>query len=155
MCINIPTPIPKKPHKDPKRIYANLVTLKWKLNEKSGIENEEIAVTAIIIINIGETILADTAASPKTKAPTIPTVEPRGEGTLNPASLISSKDSSIINTSKTIGKGTLTLVATIEYNSSVGTNSLWYIVIAKYSPGNNKVIKKAIPLINFSKLEKW
>ena len=39
--------------------------------------NDEIAVIAIIIINIGETILAETAASPKTRAPTIPTVEPR------------------------------------------------------------------------------
>ena len=86
--------------------------------------NDEIAVIAIIIINIGETILAETAASPKTRAPTIPTVEPRGEGTLRPASLINSKESSIIRISTKIGKGTFTRDATIEYNNSVGKSSL-------------------------------
>lgn len=40
--------------------------------EKSGIAKEEIPVMATIIIKIGLTIPALTAACPKTKAPTIP-----------------------------------------------------------------------------------
>lgn len=46
---------------------------------------------ATIIINIGLTMLALTAACPRTKAPTIPIVGPIGEGTLSPASRINSK----------------------------------------------------------------
>ena len=50
---------------------------------------------AITMIIIGESIPALTAASPKTNPPTKLIVEPRGEGTLIPASRINSKDNSI------------------------------------------------------------
>ena len=78
---------------------------------------------ATIIIKIGLTILALTAACPNTKAPTIPIVGPIGEGTLNPASLISSKEISITKISKIIGKGTFSREAKIENSNSVGSNS--------------------------------
>ena len=45
-------------------IYKNLEILKVKLREKSGIANEQIAVIATIIIKIGLTKFALTAASP-------------------------------------------------------------------------------------------
>lgn len=44
---------------------ANLRILKVKLNEKSGIVKLHIPVNATTIINIGLTIFAPTAASPK------------------------------------------------------------------------------------------
>ena len=53
-----------------------------KAKEKSGIAKLQIPVNAITIINIGLTILALTADSPKIKAPIIPIVWPKGEGTL-------------------------------------------------------------------------
>ena len=59
-------------------------------------------VIATIIIRKGLTILALTAACPKTSAPTIPIVGPTGEGTLRPASLINSNEISITNNSKII-----------------------------------------------------
>ena len=68
-------------------------------------------------------MLALTAACPKTKAPTIPIVGPIGEGTLRPASLISSKDISITNNSNITGKGTFSLDANIENSNSVGNSS--------------------------------
>ena len=75
---------------------------------------------ATTIIKIGLTIPALTAACPMTSAPTIPMVGPIGEGTLKPASRISSKDVSKTNSSKMIGKGTLAREAKIENNNSVG-----------------------------------
>ena len=84
---------------------------------------EAIAVIATIIIKIGLTIFALTAACPKTNAPTIPIVGPIGDGTLSPASLINSNDISITNNSKITGKGTFSLEANKENNNSVGSNS--------------------------------
>ena len=84
---------------------------------------EAIPVIATIIIKIGLTIPALTAACPKTKAPTIPMVGPIGEGTLKPASRINSKEISIIKISTIIGKGTLALEAKIEYSKLVGSIS--------------------------------
>lgn len=49
----------------PKIIYKNLEILRVKLSEKSGIAKEQIAVIATIIIRIGLTKFALTAASPK------------------------------------------------------------------------------------------
>lgn len=69
---------------------------------------------ATIIIKIGLTMLALTAACPNTKAPTIPMVGPIGEGTLSPASRISSKEISITKISKITGKGTVSLALKIE-----------------------------------------
>ena len=127
---NSPKLIPKNPDIYPKRINKNLKYLKWKPKEKSGIAKEDIPVRATIIIKIGHTIFALTAACPKTNAPTIPIVGPTGEGTLKPASLINSKDISIINNSNIIGNGTFSRDAKIEYNSSVGRISWWKLVIA-------------------------
>lgn len=76
----IPTPIPKNPKKAPKNIKTNLKVLRWKPKEKSGIAKEAIPVIATIITRIGLTMLAETAASPIIKPPTIPIVEPIGEG---------------------------------------------------------------------------
>ena len=75
------------------------------------------------MIKIGLTIPALTAACPITRAPTIPIVGPIGEGTLRPASRISSKEISRTNNSKIIGKGTLAREAKIEKSSSVGNIS--------------------------------
>ena len=63
--INRPAAIPKKPAINPNITYINLSTLSVKPREKSGIEKEEIAVIATIIIKIGLTRFALTAASPK------------------------------------------------------------------------------------------
>lgn len=57
---------------NPNKINANLKYLKWNPKEKSGIAKEQIPVSATIIIKIGLTIPAETAACPNTKAPTIP-----------------------------------------------------------------------------------
>lgn len=70
--INKPNEIPKKPAIYPSKINRNLKYLKWKPKVKSGMAKEEMAVIATIIIKIGLTIPALTAACPKTKAPTIP-----------------------------------------------------------------------------------
>ena len=128
--INNPIPIPRNPAVNPRAININLKTLKWNPKEKSGIAKEEIPVIATTIIRIGLTIPALTAASPKIKAPTIPIVEPIGEGTLKPASLISSKENSISKSSKSIGKGTFSLADNIEKSSSVGKISWWKLVTA-------------------------
>ena len=86
-------------------------------------EKEAMAVIAMMIIRIGLTILALTAACPMTKAPTIPMVALRGDGTRSPASRINSKEISITSTSKIMGNGTFSLEARMEKSSSVGSNS--------------------------------
>ena len=65
MPINKPIAIPKKPATYPKRMNINLKILKENPIEKSGIAKEEMAVIATIIIRIGLTKFAETAASPK------------------------------------------------------------------------------------------
>ena len=72
---------------------------------------------------MGLTIPAETAACPKTNAPTIPIVGPIGDGTLKPASRINSKEISNISISKITGKGTFSLEPNIEYSKSVGNIS--------------------------------
>ena len=64
-CANKPIAIPKKPAIYPKIIYINLKILNVNPREKSGIANEHIAVIATIIISIGLTKFALTAASPQ------------------------------------------------------------------------------------------
>ena len=81
---------------------------------------EAIPVMATIMINVGLTIPALTADSPKIKAPTIPIEEPINEGTLRLASRINSNEISINSNSKIIGKGTFSLADKIENNNSVG-----------------------------------
>ena len=84
---------------------------------------EEIPVIATTNTKTELTILAETAACPKTKAPTILIVVPKGEGTRKPASLINSKEISKIKISKITGKGTFSLDAKIENSKSVGNTS--------------------------------
>ena len=55
-------------------------------------KNDDIDDIAIIIIIIGLTIFALTAACPKIRPPTIPSIEPIGPGILTPASLIISNE---------------------------------------------------------------
>ena len=52
-------------------------------------------------------------------------VGPIGVGTLKPASLISSKESSISKISKITGKGTEFREAAIVNSNSVGKSSVW------------------------------
>ena len=151
MYTSNPNPSPKNPDIYAKAINKNLEILKWNPNEKSGIAKEAIPVIAIIIIKIGLTILALTAAWPRTKAPTIPMVGPIGEGTLRPASRISSKDISISNSSNIIGNGTFCLDATIENKSSVGISSWWKFVTPTHIPGRSNVKSKDKPLIILKK----
>ena len=61
---NRPKPIPKNPARYPKRINKKRKNLRWKPKEKSGIEKDALPVIATIIIKIGLTILALTAACP-------------------------------------------------------------------------------------------
>ena len=63
--INSKAPIPKNPAINPAIIYKNRKTLNVNPKEKSGIAKDEIAVIATIIIKIGLTKFALTAASPK------------------------------------------------------------------------------------------
>ena len=70
--IKKPNAIPKNPAKYPSIIYINLNIFRENLKALSGIANEQIPAEAIIIIRIGLTILAETAASPKISAPIIP-----------------------------------------------------------------------------------
>ena len=60
-----PAAIPKNPATNAKIIYKNLYILKVNPIEKSGIAKEQIPVIATIIINIGLTKFALTAASPQ------------------------------------------------------------------------------------------
>ena len=94
-----------------------------KFSEKSGIAYEHIPVIATIIIRSGLTRLADTAASPRTRPPMIPIVDPIGDGTLRLASRISSKDTSIISISNIIGNGMDFLIEDIANTRSVGISS--------------------------------
>ena len=119
---------------------------KWNPNEKSGIANEAIPVMATIIINIGLTILALTAACPKTNAPTIPMVGPIGDGTLKPASLINSKDISITIISKITGK-TIQVSDILELNKYIEeteNNSKLYVTLDEDNSNNIKYIDSYI-----------
>ena len=104
---------------------------------------EAIPVIATIIIRVGLTIPALTAASPKIRAPTIPIEEPIRDGTLRLASRISSKEISISKISKVTGKGTFARAAKIENNNGVGRISWWKLLIAIYIPGRSNVINVA------------
>ena len=115
-----PKAIPRKPAKYPKIVYINLNILIANLRELSGIANAEIPVKATIIINIGLTIFAETAASPNISAPIIPTVVLNEEGTRILASCISSNEISIVIISNNIGNGIASRAAIIVNNNSDG-----------------------------------
>jgi len=77
-------------------------------------------LNAMTMMTIGLITLACTAAWPTIKAPTIPMVGPIGLGTRKPASLMSSKASSIMRISTMDGKGTFSLVPAMAINKSGG-----------------------------------
>ena len=60
-----PKAIPRKPAKYPSIIYINLNSLSENPSVKSGIAKLQIPVKATIMIRIGLTIFAETAASPQ------------------------------------------------------------------------------------------
>ena len=103
--------------------YINLNIRIEKLSKKSGIANPPIPVNATIIIRIGLTILAFTAASPSTSAPIIPMVLLNEDETLSPASLSNSNDTSIIKISNITGNGIDSLELEIANNNSDGISS--------------------------------
>lgn len=104
-------------------MYINLKILSVNPNEKSGIAKLQIPVKATIIIKIGLTILAETAASPSIRAPIIPTVVLKEEEILRPASLINSKDISIRIISNITGNGIASLELEIAKSNSEGISS--------------------------------
>ena len=122
----------------------NLIALVNSNSEKGKLD---MAVIAIIIIIIGDTIPAATAASPNIKAPTIDRALPAGFGTLISLSLNISKAIIIIIASKKAGKGTPSLWVAKLTSKSVGIISWLYVVIAMYKAGVKIDIINAIYLI--------
>lgn len=104
-------------------IYKNLKILSANPSEKSGIAKLQIPVNATIIIKIGLTIFAETAASPKIKAPIIPTVVLKEDEILRPASLINSNDISINIISNITGNGIASRELEIAKSNSEGISS--------------------------------
>ncbi|MPN21199.1 hypothetical protein SDC9_168578 [bioreactor metagenome] len=78
-------------------------------------------VTADTITTIGPISPASTAACPITIPPTIPSVEPIGDGSLTPASRNSSKAISITIISVAVDNGTSILLPAILSTSSTGS----------------------------------
>ena len=117
------------------------------VNSGSENINEEIAVMATTIIMIGDTIPADTAASPKIKAPTMEMAELAKLGSLKSLSLNISNDRIINIASVNVENGTFFLCAAILISNSMGIISWLYVVNAIYRAGVNRVIKKVIYLI--------
>ena len=87
-------------------------------------------VIATTIITIGDTIPAETAASPSTSAPTIDTAAPIWFGSLISDSLSISNVTSIIIVSITVGNGTPCLCIAIDINRLSGIISKLYVVKA-------------------------
>ena len=108
--------------------------------------NDDIAVIATTIIMIGDTIPADTAASPNINAPTIDRAEFAKLGNFKSLSFNNSNAAIIRAHSIKVGKGTDSLWAAMLVNSSVGIISWLYVVSARYVAGVNSVIKNAIYL---------
>ena len=92
--------------------------------------NPQIEVIATTIITIGDTIPALTAASPKTRAPTILIAAPIGDGIRMLLSRKISKVIIIIITSKAVGKGTPSCWIAKDINNSLGIISWLKVVTA-------------------------
>ena len=116
------------------------------INSGSVKSRADMAVMASIIIMIGDTIPALTAASPKMRAPTMEMADPPIFGILRSPSLNISNDSSIINASKNAGNGTVLLWDAKFISSSSGSISPLNVVMAIYAPGVIIVIKNAVYL---------
>lgn len=121
----------------------------WKSWYEKNIEH--IAVIATTITIIGETIPAETAASPKTRAPSIERDVPLKVGVRASASYSNSNVIIKINNSITAGNGTFDLWREKLISKSVGNICWSYVVSDKYIAGANIVINKASILINLIK----
>ena len=135
------------PRNEAPSINNNLYHLNPFIISGSGNSRADIAVMAITIIIIGDTIPAFTAASPKIRAPTIESALLEKLGILKSLSLNISNDIIIMNASKKAGNGTDSLCEAKLINRSVGNNSWLYVVIAMYNAGVNNDIKKQMYLI--------
>ena len=124
----------------------------WKSWYEKNIE--DIAVNATTITIIGETIPAETAASPRTNAPKIERDVPLEVGVKASASYKISKVIIRISNSITAGNGTLDLCNEKLISKSVGSICWSYVVKDKYIAGANIVINRASILINFTKYAK-
>src|SRR5690606_25824156 len=107
----------------------------------------DIPVRAITITIGALTNLANTAASPITKAPTILTADPTDSGNRTPASLRISKTNNSTRVSSMAGRGTPCLADIILSNNGVGTISLWNVTNDTYNAGILTERKKHIYLI--------
>ena len=139
--------MPWIPRMAPPIINIKRYILSAVINSGSTNIRDEIDVMAIIIIIIGETIPALTAASPKIRAPTIDIAELAKLGSFRSLSLNISNAMVIKRASKKAENGTFSLCAAMLTISSVGSISWLYVVIAMYSPGVIKVIIKVRYLI--------
>jgi len=118
------------PRNDAPSIKSNLYHLNPFIISGSGNSRADIAVIAITIIIIGDTIPAFTAASPKIKAPTIERALLEKLGILKSLSLNISNDKSIIKASKKAGNGTpLRCIAKLT-SKSPGNISWLYLITA-------------------------
>ena len=133
---------PTIPNKYAAAIYTNFNTLRDLESDKVGVENAPIPPIDTIIINIGLTMLASTAAWPKISPPIIPRVLPIGFGTLTDASFISSNDISIKINSTISGNGTFSRLAEIAISKSVGRIAWWYNITAINSAESGKNKRK-------------
>ena len=134
--------IPFMPKKLALIINNNLYHLIPFVNSGSVIVNDDIDVIAIIIIIIGDTIPASTAAWPSIRAPTIERELVVKFGNLNSLSFSISKDTNIISASVKAEKGTFSLWVAKLINNFNG-NKLWLCVVNDiYIAGVNRVIKK-------------
>ena len=93
------------------------------MNSGSTNVSEEIDVIAITIIMIGDTIPADTAASPNIKAPTMDKAELAKLGSFKSLSLKISNDVIIRIASINVENGTFSLCAAILVSNGVGSIS--------------------------------
>ena len=120
--INIKT-TPIIPKNDAPIINSNLYHLNPFITSGSGKSRADMAVIAITIIIIGDTIPAFTAASPSIRAPTIDRALLEKLGILKSLSLNISNDIIMINASKKAGNGTDSLWEAKLISKSVGNNS--------------------------------
>jgi len=132
--ININT-TPIIPKKLAPSINNSLYHLNPFITSGSGKSSADIAVIAITIIIIGDTIPAFTAASPSIRAPTIDRALLEKLGILKSLSLNISNDIIIIKASKKAGNGTDSLCDAKLISKSVGNSSWLYVVIAIYKAG--------------------
>ena len=121
---------PNIPKVVPPSMNNSLYHLMALISSGSVNSRADIAVTASIIIIIGDTIPALTAASPRIRAPTTEIADPPIFGIRISLSLNISKDKSINSASKKAGKGTVLLWEAKFIRSSNGNISWLKVVMA-------------------------